>query len=344
MAEATETLAASPIEKLRDRAVNGYAVLRMGAAALGRDYDPRQLRPDDYDRTYEAPPYYETASAAYKSASEEVDTAVQAGRLSAERVIDYNETLAEEAISLRPAYEVMRTAGLQPKVIFSPKHFEMREWHELLAGYAMPYSVTSRRWTTLIDQAYLVWNKALNGRQAESEYTRGIKNEQRRYLGTYGPAEEPERTDPLMPVVNDSRRRWEVSVMSTTNGPAAVGVSPDGSVGRGKITKLRNMLGVDEDLTDQQASALMSPRINVYNALQWSRISDGILPVDIITSTIQRENLSFLGLSCLGGWSFAEGRVVAGIRFRETGTNSCGIRPTITSADLPYFPGLGASS
>lgn len=268
--------------------------------------------------------------------------------LSDEHALPPIEAFSDDILDLMPWHAVMQEAGMAPEAVFAPKHFALTDWDAVQGGHPVPYKVAERKGWAIINERYHI-PITLDIERPEEERTSGVESN---WLAQrpvrLSPAEEGEQdggTSRIVPydalegikgIGKDNGLSWELALVSGKNAPVATDISADGTAGRSHSRKAREALGVSRALRDEQAIALMSPGMQLYNALQWKRMASGTIPVDILTRTILRNNLSH-ELTCTGAWHENVAGVFLGSWPADYPLDITGLRPTIRTADLEQF-------
>jgi hypothetical protein len=245
------------------------------------------------------PGYGERVVTRYNEKYVAVDGYIREGRLPEAYRLPELGALIDRAVAVAPTHEHLKKIALEPNVVFVPKGLTREQWNGLFKG-----------------------QKLSNGEVMEGNW--------------YGFDEE--LIDPTMPEADDSL--WDVAVISETDRPALTNVSKDGEHGSNAKKALKAMLAMPsvegQSLTSAELVAEVSPREEVYNGMQLSRLERGKLPVDSETWTISKENVKVDGTLRSVFQSFYPGDRQVDSAWSSLGYAdvSDGVRPSASGGDL----------
>lgn len=209
-------------------------------------------------------------------------------------------TLMERVEALASSFEHQTGQGWEPAVEFVPQGLSREQWSGLLHGHKLP-----------------------DGRKMQGAYTT--------FSG------EGETVDPTSAEAVDSF--WDVAVISTTDRPVFTNVSKDGTHGSyaKKVVKALSAMPSVTDISSPEAViATASPREEVYNAMQLSRLERGEQPVDARTWTISKENIEvdWVIRSVFRRFDPYKRRVRSGWGGLHGALDDGGVRPSASGRDL----------
>lgn len=297
------------------------------------------LAPDPEDLVPSHASFDKVVSEGHEAISSRIEAGILNGEMPIDVAVPTVQSLGAQAVELKAVYDRMQEAEMKPEIVFSPSMFSLDGWNALLKGYRMPYRVA---WSRNYEYAFV--NRAYRLRPCGSnvaETSMGLVNNwilYNRYLPDYSReiTEEVDTVEEIEETSPETTIEWEVSVVSGKNQPPYPGVSADGYYGRHDLKAARTLTGLDPAVQTEQAINLLSPKFYVYNALQWMRLKQGRLPVDIASRTLLREHVEPEKV-CNAAWQVALGAVALGTSSTGEQQKDYGLRLTVCASDLKYF-------
>jgi hypothetical protein len=236
----------------------------------------------------------------YNQKSAAVAEYVRQGKLPEDYLLPDLSVLIERVMAVAPTFEHMQyEEGWQPEIVFVPQDLSPEQWNGLIEGQKLPDGST------------------MNGT----------------YRSFSGETSDPTNSKP------DANSLWDVAVIDTGHEPTYLNISKDGTHGsnaKKAVKALAKLPSVKDNSSAEIIVAQVSPREEVYNALQLSLLEQGEWPVDRETWTISKENVTVGGGlgSVLQSFNPDYRQVYSAWSYRDDAGDDGGVRASASGRDI----------